>query len=250
MPQFSICIPAYKSQFLDECIQSVLQQSLSDFELIILNDSSPKPVKQVVSTFSDKRIRYFENERNVGAVRLADNWNRCLALAEGTYIVIMGDDDLLAPDYLSEFSRLISAYPELDTYHCRSRIINEDGKPLMLTPACPEYERVCDHIWHRLRQLRAQYISDFVYRTETLRRLGGFYSLPLAWGSDDITAYRMSVERGIAHTNKPVFNYRSNRFSITSTGDDLEKMQANMLYEQWLEDFLQNYRPHPTEELI
>lgn len=250
MPQFSICIPAYKSRFLEECIQSILQQSVTDFELIVLNDCSPQPVRQIVTRFADARIRYFENERNTGAVRLTDNWNKCLSLAKGTYLVIMGDDDRLAPDYLEEFIQLIATYPQLDVYHCRSVIINEEGNPIMLTPACPAYERVCDHIWHRLRQLRAQYISDFVYRTEALRRQGGFYSLPLAWGSDDITAYRASVEKGIAHTNKPVFNYRSNDLSITSSGSDLEKMQANTEYAQWLSNFLQNHHPHPSEIVV
>lgn len=250
MPKFSICIPAYKSRFLVECIQSVLAQSVTDFELIILNDCSPEPVQQIVRGFSDARIRYFENERNVGAVRLTDNWNTCLSWANGEFVVMMGDDDRLESDYLEEFERLIAAYPDLDVYHCRSLIIDESGTALMLTPACPAYERVCDQVWHRLRQLRAQFISDFVYRTDALRQLGGFYPLPLAWGSDDITAYQASMGSGIAHTNKPVFNYRSNNLSITSSGNDLEKMRADMGYAQWLKDFLHNHRPHLSETVV
>src|SRR5690606_13198643 len=213
--------------FLAECIQSILQQSITDFELIILNDCSPQPVKQIVAGFSDTRIRYFENEKNVGAVRLTDNWNKCLSLATGVFTMIMGDDDRLEPDYLETFSALISTYPELSVFHCRSVVIDEAGNPLSLTPAWPVYEHVCDSIWHRLRQLRTQYISDFVYRTDALRQLGGFYALPLAWGSDDITAFLASREKGIAHTNTPLFHYRSNSLSITSSGNDLEKMQAN-----------------------
>lgn len=250
MPKFSICIPAYKTRFLAECIQSILQQSVTDFELIILNDCSPEPVRQIVAGFKDTRIHYFENERNVGAVQLTDNWNTCLSRAKGEFIMMMGDDDRLTVDYLSEFEGLIANYPNLDVYHCRSLIIDDGGNPLMLTPACPAYERVCDQIWHRLRQLRAQFISDFVYRTDALRRLGGFFSLPLAWGSDDITAYQASMGGGIAHTNKPVFNYRSNNLSITSSGNDLEKMRANMGYARWLEAFLRHHHPHPSETVV
>jgi len=250
MPQFSICIPAYKSRFLAECIQSILQQSVGDFELIILNDCSPQPVRQIVEGFTDTRIRYFENEENVGASQLTANWNRCLSLAEGAFTMIMGDDDRLGQDYLEVFSELIAVNPELDVYHCRSVVIDETGQPIELTPAWPAYERVCDSIWHRLRQLRAQYISDFVYRTDALLRRGGFYSLPLAWGSDDITAFLASHEKGIAHTNKPLFHYRSNSLSITSSGNDLEKMQANMQYAQWLSEFLKTYQPHPDEAIV
>lgn len=250
MPKFSVCIPAYKSHFLAECMQSILAQSLADFELIVLNDCSPEPVRQIVATFNDARIRYYENERNVGAMQLTANWNKCLALAQGEYLVMMGDDDRLEPDYLDEFARLIRDYPELDVYHCRSVVIDDRGEPLQLTPACPTYERVCDHIWHRLNQWRSQYISDFVYRTAALRNKGGFYPLPLAWGSDDITAYLACAEKGVAHTNRPVFNYRSNDLSITSSGNDLEKMRANMQYAQWLRDFLENHVPHDTEKVV
>lgn len=250
MPKFSVCIPAYKSRFLSECIQSILRQSYVDFELLVLNDCSPEPVEKIVRSFSDARIRYYENESNVGAVRLTDNWNRCVALAEGEYVVIMGDDDRLELDYLEEFAALMDRYPGLDVYHCRSLIIDDQGNAVRLTPAGPSFERVCDHIWHRLNQWRSQYISDFVYRTDALRSVGGCYALPLAWGADDITAYRACERKGMAHTNRPVFNYRSNGLSITSTGNDLEKMRANLLYAAWLRDFLANHTPHGTELVV
>lgn len=249
MIKFSICIPAYKSKYLQECIHSILGQSEENFELIILNDCSPEPVEEITSRIQDKRIRYYKNDKNVGAVNLVENWNKCLSLARGEFIVIMGDDDLLEPFYLKEFSGIITAYPGLEVYHCRSKIINDEGKPIMLSPSCPSYERVYDSIWHRLNQLRSNYISDYMYRTSSLKERGGFYFLPLAWGSDDITAFIASAEKGIAHSNKPVFNYRSNRLSITSTGNDLEKMNANLNYAAWLRGFLQQ-KPMDTEDWI
>lgn len=229
---------------------SILDQSIRDLELIILNDCSPEPIEQIVSGFQDSRIRYFKNEKNVGALNLVDNWNKCLSLSCGEYIVIMGDDDLLEPDYLEEFSRLIASYPSSEVFHCRSKIINDDGNTLMLTPSCPSHEGVYDSIWHRLQQYRSNYISDYMYRTKSLRERGGFYFLPLAWGSDDITAFIASAEKGIAHSNKPVFNYRSNLLSITSTGNDLEKMNANLGYASWLEEFLTQEPLNPSDVIV
>lgn len=250
MVKFSVCIPAYKSKYLKDCIISILDQSIQDLELIILNDCSPEPIEQIVSGFQDDRIRYYKNEKNVGALNLVDNWNKCLSLTSGEYMVIMGDDDLLEPDYLEEFSSLISAYPSLEVFHCRSKIINDDGDILMLTPSCPSFERVYDSIWHRLQQYRSNYISDYMYRTKSLQERGGFYFLPLAWGSDDITAFIASAEKGIAHSNKPVFNYRSNRLSITSTGNDLEKMDANLGYATWLKGFLAHKPLDPSDAIV
>jgi glycosyltransferase involved in cell wall biosynthesis len=246
---YSICIPAYKSRYLQECIESILSQTAPDFELIILNDFSPEPIEEIISKNQDSRIKYFKNENNVGAYDLVDNWNKCLALASGEFIVIMGDDDRLAPNYLTEFSSLIKTYPDLDVFHCRSKIIDDEGKALGLTPALPSFEHVYDSIWHRLRQLRSNYVSDYVYRTSALRAQGGFYKLPLAWGSDDITAFVAAAKKGIAHSNRPVFEYRSNGLSITSTGNDLHKMTANQAYGQWLSKFLIENPPHPSEKV-
>lgn len=250
MVKYSICIPAYKSRFLKSCIQSILNQTVANFELIILNDCSPEPVEEIVAGFSDSRIFYFKNESNVGSLNLVDNWNKCLSLAQGEYIMIMGDDDLLEPDYLEEFSSLISKQPGLDVYHCRSKIIDDNGDTIMLTPALPSYENVYDSIWHRLRQYRSNYVSDYLYRTEILRQREGFFYLPLAWGSDDITAFIASAEKGIAHTNRPVFLYRSNSLSITSTGNDMEKMHANLGYATWLEDFLEVAPQNPEAAIV
>ncbi|WP_026966625.1 glycosyltransferase family 2 protein [Algoriphagus terrigena] len=249
MVKFSICIPAFKSSFLEECISSILAQTVGDFELIILNDCSPQPVDEVVRKFTDPRIRYFTNEKNVGAYHLVDNWNKCLSLAIGEFFLIMGDDDLLHPDYLREFSKLIENFPGLNVYHCRSKIINDAGETVRLTPALPAFEHVFDSIWQRLEQLRSNYISDYVYRIDSLRAQGGFFNLPLAWGSDDITAFIASRDLGIAHTNRPVFKYRSNAQSITSTGSDLIKMEANLGYAVWLRDFLKNEPADDTDRI-
>ena len=247
MAKFSICIPAYKSRFLDECIHSILVQSISDFELIILNDCSPNPVEIIVNSFSDKRIKYYSNNQNVGPINLVQNWNKCLELASGEYLIMMGDDDLMEASYLSVFSDLIEKYSDLDVYHCRSKIIDDAGNINMLTPSWPEYENVYDNIWHRLTERRAQYISDFVYKVSSLRKSGGFYNLPYAWGSDDITSYIACGNKGIAHTNKSVFRYRSNELSITKTGNDIVKMDANILYAKWLFEFLYEGSPDNSD---
>jgi hypothetical protein len=91
---------------------------------------------------------------------------------------------------------------------------------------------------HRLFYQRLQFISDFVYRTTALRNIGGYYKLPLAWCSDDLTAYIVASDKGIVHTNEPIFNYRRNDFSITSSGNHISKRLATLQLENWLKDFL------------
>lgn len=111
--KFSIGIPAFKSRFLKENIDNILKQTFSDFELIIVNDASPEDIDSIVNGYNDKRIRYYKNETNFGAVNVVDNWNKCLSLAKGEFFLLMGDDDKLMPNCLEEYDKLIKNIPNV-----------------------------------------------------------------------------------------------------------------------------------------
>jgi glycosyltransferase involved in cell wall biosynthesis len=246
---FSIAIPAFKSFYLKECIESVLNQDYRQLELIIVNDASPEDIDSIVNGFNDKRIRYYKNEKNFGIENVVQNWNKALSLANYEYFVLLGDDDKLETNYLSEFSDLIDKYPNLDVFHCRTTIIDENGNKIFHTPSWPELESVYDNIWHRMSGYRTQYISDFVYKTEFLKNRGGFVDFPCAWFSDDITAYAACGTKGIAHTNKPVFNYRRSSITITNSGSLSYKLIATHEVKQWFNSFLE-VEPSGSKDLI
>ncbi|MGS3108146.1 glycosyltransferase, partial [Escherichia coli] len=89
-------------------IDSILSQTFKDFELIIVNDASPENLDSIISSYDDTRIRYYKNDKNCGAENVIDNWNKCLSFANGDYFILMGDDDKLDEDYLSEFNKIIT----------------------------------------------------------------------------------------------------------------------------------------------
>ena len=246
--KYTIAIPAYKATFLKECIDSILVQTYTDFELIIVNDASPENIDEIVSSYSDNRIRYYKNEKNFGAVDVVDNWNKCLSFARGEYIMIMGDDDKLMPNYLDEFNRLIHVYPGLGVYHCRTKEIDENSQFRTILQNQPEWESVYDLMINRLLRGRVTFISDFVYNTNLLRQNGGFFKLPLAWASDDITSYIVAKETGIAHTNACVFCYRRHSTSITSSGSVLIKLEAINMEKEWYDIFLSELLPKKETE--
>ncbi|HCU0681700.1 TPA: glycosyltransferase, partial [Klebsiella variicola] len=104
----------------------------------------------IISNYNDTRIRYYKNEKNCGAENVIDNWNKCLSYANGEYFILMGDDDKLDQDYLSEFNDIISSHPDMNVYHCRCLIINEKSIPTTLTQKLPSNESVIENMWHRL----------------------------------------------------------------------------------------------------
>lgn len=249
--KFSILIPAYKAKFLDETINSVLLQTYKDFELIIVNDDSPEGIESIVKSYKDERIRYYKNEENIGAVNLVDNWNKCLSYAKGDYVICMGDDDKLLPNCLEEYTKLIKQYPGIGLLHGWTEIIDENSVPYQMTTMRGMHESAYSLCWHRIWEFYGrQFIGDFCFERRWLLEQGGFYKVPLAWGSDDITAIIGASKNGIANTQIPVFQYRSNRYSVSSTGNLTIKVDSVNQTLDWYKEFLSNKSQNAIDELF
>lgn len=94
-PCVTIAIPTYNGETtLGAAIESVLEQTRGDFELLIVDDASPDGTRELVARYTDPRIRYYRSDINL---RHEGNWNRCLELARGHYFKLLPHDDLLAP---------------------------------------------------------------------------------------------------------------------------------------------------------
>lgn len=242
MIKFTIAIPAYKKKYLEKCLNTAFSQNYPNFEVVVVNDASPEDIASVVNRFKDHRLRYYVNETNCGAINVVDNWNKCLEYATGDYIICMGDDDELASNALDEYARLIKKYPTLNAFHARTILINEKDEHIGILNDRSEYEPLVSFLRHRLEGSQ-QFIGDFCFNTKRLRDIGGYYKLPLAWGSDDITAYLCAYPFGIANTYIPVFYYRINNQSISNNGLIKIKLEARMEMWNWLENFLKEIVP-------
>lgn len=92
-PRVTVAIPTYRgAATLGAAIESVLAQSLGDFELIVVDDCSPDETREVVARYRDPRLTYQRNTTNLGP---EGNWNRCLELATGEYFKLLPHDDIL-----------------------------------------------------------------------------------------------------------------------------------------------------------
>jgi len=95
-----------KEKFLRDAIESILCQSFSDFEFIIVDDASTKNIEMIVRSYNDPRIIYLENEKNKG---LAFTLNRCLSISRGKYIARMDADDISLPNRLEKQVKYMEA---------------------------------------------------------------------------------------------------------------------------------------------
>jgi len=109
MPYFSIVIPVYnKEKFLAKTIESVLSQTFTDYEIIIVNDGSTDQSEAKISTFKDNRIKYY-SKKNEG-VALARNFG--IEKATADYICFLDADDYWYPTFLETMQRYSSELPE------------------------------------------------------------------------------------------------------------------------------------------
>lgn len=237
---FSILIPAYKILFLKDAIESVLSQQYTDFELVVVDDCSPEDLGGIVGMFDDPRIRYYKNAKNYGAKDVVENWNKCLGYAKGDYVICMGDDDLLLPNCLMDYYNCIQSHPGFNVYHIRTVIINENGNIVDLQEARPPFETVYSLLWHRLTKSRIQFIGDFLFEKSSLLQRGGFYKLPYACYSDDISVCLASKDRGIVNINRIGFQYRRNNQTITNTQDLKVVVESIQLAVKWMRLFLKD----------
>ena len=111
LPNISVLLPAFNAEkYIKSAIQSILNQSYSNFELIILNDGSSDRTGNVIKSFKDARIIYIKNEQNIG---LVNTLNKGLKLAKGKYIARMDADDI---SYADRFSKQYSFLEKNPSY--------------------------------------------------------------------------------------------------------------------------------------
>lgn len=127
-PKISICMPTYNyGRFLHKTIESVLEQSFTDFELLIIDDCSQDESEKVLAAYAarDNRITVRLNERNIGMV---PNWNACLQAARGTYVkYLFGDDFLSSPDALRKMVDCLDDDPSVSLVATARNMVNEQS---------------------------------------------------------------------------------------------------------------------------
>lgn len=248
LPLFSILIPAYKEKYLTKCLNSIYNQTYPNFEIIVVDDASPEHIEDICKKNPDKRLRYYRNKKNCGAVNVVDNWNICLNYSTGDYCICMGDDDMLASNTLEDYIFMIKKYPKVNLFHSMIKQIDENDNELYITPSRDEHENLYRFMRKRFEH-NLQFIGDFCFKTSRLKENGGFYKLPLAWGSDDLTAFYQAKENGVVHINKPNFWYRVNARTISQTGNTKLKIEAINLEYQLYKNLLNSTPPQSSEEI-
>ncbi len=125
-PRFSIVIPTYnRADLVGYTIQSVLNQTFTDFEIIVCDNCSTDSTAKVVGQYTDARIKYVRTLRHLV---IADNWEFARTHATGDLIIMLGDDDALLPSALACFAEAADRH-DADFLFCRTIEYRDLGFP-------------------------------------------------------------------------------------------------------------------------
>lgn len=111
MPAISVIMPVYNTDeaYLREAVESILNQTFSDFEFLILNDGSTNNVQEVLESYDDKRIKIIQGEhKGIGYAR-----NYLVKISQGKYIAKMDSDDISLPERLEKQYNYLENHPEI-----------------------------------------------------------------------------------------------------------------------------------------
>ena len=235
--RFSFVIPAYKSEYLQVAIDSILQQTYIDFELIIVDDASPYHLESIVNQYNDNRIVFHRNENNIGGKNLVSNWNKCIKYAKGEYVILASDDDIYSPFFLQQVDERIKDYPDVDIIRSRVNRIDSDGIITDIEQIYKPFMPFSEFVFYWSKGI-INCIANYAFKRTALLEAGGFVDMPCAWYSDDITIVNMSFN-GIATTDDALFYFRTSDKSISWTFNKetiRKKWKANGMFYQWFND--------------
>lgn len=235
VPAVSVVIPTYNAAtFVREAIQSALDQTYQDLEIIVIDDGSSDKTESVVGSFGEA-VRYVKQEnQGAGAAR-----NRGIAMARGRYVAFLDADDLWLPQKLAEQVPLLDADPELGLVHSDWAVVSEKG------PKEPSYlsrlPTASGYIFDELAQCGFILTSCTVVRRSCLENIDWFDET-LSIAQDYDLWLRICYRWKTALVDKPLVTKRNRDGNLSSdfTKTAVEKIA---LFKKTLHDF-SDMTPH------
>lgn len=214
-PLVSVIIPTFnRAHLLRRAIESVLQQSLGCWELIVIDDGSTDETPEIVAGFRDPRIRYIHHGHNRGNAAAR---NTGIRLSSGKYVAFLDDDDEWLPDKLERQVALLESCPrEVGLVYCGVTFLDVvTGKRRYKRPRLKGYVGAQVLTWNGIGTA-----SSVVIRREVLDEMGGFdEALPACVDWD--MWIRVSQKYMVDFVDDPLVIYREHSASVTANEDKI-----------------------------
>jgi len=206
-PRVSVIMSLYNSEkFLTEAIESVLAQTFSDFESIIIDDGSKDSSADIVESYQDSRIRLF-HQKNSG---LPAALNRAITEARSDIIARMDPDDVCLPGRLASQYEYLIEHPEVALVGSGATCVDEFGETLTHITMTPLFssgevslpESPCIH-------------PSVMFRRSAYEKAGGYPEIMRYGGEDAVLFNRILISGAVANLPEPLIMYRLSHTSMS-----------------------------------
>jgi glycosyltransferase involved in cell wall biosynthesis len=229
MPKVSVLMPMFNSEkYIGMAVESILNQTFKDFELIILNDGSTDNSKKIVESYSDSRIILIENTQNQG---LARTRNRLISEAKGAFLAWLDSDDIALPQRLQIQVDFLEKNPNHALVASWARIIGSNN--------LPTGNFVKSYIPNTDLSALLLFVNYIVQSSVMLRRNllpDEHYNLDFPPTEDYELWVRIAKKHPIAILNDILVDYRVHDSNISFTQNDRAMRTVKMNHQRQLED--------------
>lgn len=242
--KYSIILPVRNGgEYVKECAQSILDQSLPDFELQVLDNCSTDGTRQWLEHLKDDRIRIYPS---AVPLSIEQNWARIITIPKNEFITLIGHDDILNKDYLKTMDSLIEKHPKASLYQTHFRYIDSKGNTIRSCKPMDEVQNASEFLSFFLANQIDINGTGFMMRGADYDKVGGIPpTYPNLLFADFELFINLTLMSYKATAFKECFEFRLHQ-SMTTTSSDIKFHQSYKKFVDYL-DFLKSSNPSLEE---
>jgi len=209
-PSVSFVVPCYKlAHLLPECVNSILSQTYTNFEVLIMDDCSPDNTAEVAKSFEDPRVKHIRNDPNLGHLQ---NYNKGISLSRGKYVWLISADDYLRKPYILEkYVGLMDKHPNIGYVFCPGFGVR-DGIETRLFGRFSihgDHDRILAGHALLKKLLRGNFVltPSGMVRRECYEKIS-YFPLTMPWAGDWYLYCLFALHYNVGYFTEPMLCYR------------------------------------------
>lgn len=221
MNKYSIILPVRNGgAYLKECVSSILAQTYTHFNLIVLENGSSDGSRQWLESVPDERILLLPSER---PLNIEENWRRISSLQKNEFMTMIGHDDLLRPDYLEIMHGLVQKQPSATLFQAHFNYIDAQGREIRKCKPMKARMDGASFLAELMNNNLDLMGTGFLMRSRDYDRLGGLPDYPNLLFADFELWVKLTSEGSVAIAREEGFSFRVHA-STTTTSSDMKML--------------------------
>lgn len=215
-PEFSIVLPVRNGgDYVKDCIHSILNQTYSGFNLIILDNNSSDGTIEWIRNLNQEKIILYTTDTSL---TIEQSWARAVTVPKNEFITLIGHDDILHPQYLETMQALIRKYPDASLYQTHFNFIDHTGKKVRSAVQMDEIQDVAGFLKCEFYRTLDSTGTGYMMRSRDYDLLGGIPSYPNLIFADYELWVRLTALSYKATAPQICFSYRVHDSTSRTTG--------------------------------